>query len=97
MTNLNIFDTEGLLRQSNMKSGRLSDAESDEESIIKYTELELERRHLKDVPVQTGHKERLPPCYVLVAAAMASLGGVLFGYDIGKSQIHSPNIMWLVL
>ncbi len=25
-----------------------------------------------------------PQCYLLLAAVMASLGGVLFGYDVGR-------------
>ncbi|KAK3089696.1 hypothetical protein FSP39_005693 [Pinctada imbricata] len=77
-------ETEILLKKLSPSGG-----ESDEEdgSILQFDKIELEGRHLTAltavVDVEDTSRSPCGSCYVVLASVMASLGGILFGYDIG--------------
>ncbi|XP_061191892.1 solute carrier family 2, facilitated glucose transporter member 10-like isoform X5 [Saccostrea echinata] len=61
-------------------------SDSDDDSAVKSTKIELQECHLQTAPVEDDGIPSKSTCgsiYVVCASIMASLGGVLFGYDIG--------------
>lgn len=81
-----ILFTEILLKKYASKN--LSDSDSEDGSMLQFTQIELEEQHLTQ-PVVEEHSASSKgssvwgSCYVVMASIMASLGGILFGYDIG--------------
>ena len=69
------------------KEGGPNNSDSEDERSLKSTKIELRECHLRCPPVED---DGIPPkngcgsVYVVFASIMASLGGVLFGYDIGR-------------
>ncbi|XP_021374805.1 solute carrier family 2, facilitated glucose transporter member 12-like isoform X2 [Mizuhopecten yessoensis] len=86
MENEDLQEGEILLKNYTSLHGSLdSDLDQDPLQVI---QVQLEDRHLDTSPVvsPTHHQrpsEVSPNCYLGLAAVMASLGGILFGYDIG--------------
>ncbi|XP_048760030.1 solute carrier family 2, facilitated glucose transporter member 12-like isoform X2 [Ostrea edulis] len=61
-------------------------SDSEDDSAVKSTKIELQECHLRNAPVEEDgilHRSACGSIYVVCASIMASLGGVLFGYDIG--------------
>ncbi|KAJ8305956.1 hypothetical protein KUTeg_016501 [Tegillarca granosa] len=86
MQNESIGEGEILLKK--YASKHLSDSDSEDGSLLQFTQIELEEQHLTQ-PVVNEHSLSSKnssvwgSCYVVMASIMASLGGILFGYDIG--------------
>lgn len=69
------------------KDSALNLSDSEDDSAIKSTKIELQECHLRSVPVEEDGIPSQHSCgsiHVVFASIMASLGGVLFGYDIGR-------------
>lgn len=69
------------------KDSALNLSDSEDDSAIKSTKIELQECHLRSAPVEDDGIPSQNSCgsiYVVFASIMASLGGVLFGYDIGR-------------
>lgn len=68
------------------KDSALNRSDSEDDSALKSTKIELQECHLRSAPVEDDGIPSQNSCgsiYVVFASIMASLGGVLFGYDIG--------------
>ena len=60
------------------------EASESDDSVVRFTPIQLETSPLTKLIVD--QKKTSSPCgslYVFAASVMASLGGILFGYDIG--------------
>lgn len=69
------------------KDSALNRSDSEDDSALKSTKIELQECHLRSAPVEDDGIPSQNSCgsiYVVFASIMASLGGVLFGYDIGR-------------
>lgn len=69
------------------KDSALNLSDSEDDIAIKSTKIELQECHLQSVPVEDDGIPSQNSCgsiHVVFASIMASLGGVLFGYDIGR-------------
>ncbi|XP_062586011.1 solute carrier family 2, facilitated glucose transporter member 12-like isoform X3 [Saccostrea cucullata] len=68
------------------KVSAADNSDSDDHSAVNSTKIELQECHLQTAPVEDDGIPSKSTCgsiYVVFASIMASLGGVLFGYDIG--------------
>ncbi|XP_069128335.1 solute carrier family 2, facilitated glucose transporter member 12-like [Argopecten irradians] len=87
MENEDLQEGEILLKDYTSNNGSV-DSFHDEDP-VRSIQMELDERHLDNSPVvspthQTSQVSAISPnCYLGLAAVMASLGGILFGYDIG--------------
>ncbi|XP_033738281.1 solute carrier family 2, facilitated glucose transporter member 10-like [Pecten maximus] len=87
MENEDLQEGEILLKNYSSHNGSM-DSNLDEDP-IQSIQMELEDHHLDNSPVVSPTHQEYPSedfspnCYLSLAAVMASLGGILFGYDIG--------------